>query len=213
MPGVRKKVPYETRDERRDSTGFRNAVDQEEYYSDDETTLGHSHGLAPRQGVDAWRLEGDEMQHEIYLLKKQVAVLMARPHQDEANLPPAEVREYLSPQEGYRLGAGAGADPDKAAGQQALWPLGHLQQPGPGPLGQPMGPPVPMPVPQRRKLKAKFDGNSDILPYFLVQVETDMQHHGEEYENEADQIHDVGTLLEGEAAAWYMALFQGHVLD
>uniref|UniRef100_A0ACB8F7F9 Uncharacterized protein n=1 Tax=Sphaerodactylus townsendi TaxID=933632 RepID=A0ACB8F7F9_9SAUR len=64
--------------------------------------------------------------------------------------------------------------------------------------------PQPLPPPwQRWRLKAHINRTTETLPYFLVQVEVHMERCGGDYEDEVEQVHEVG------AASWYVGLYKG----
>uniref|UniRef100_A0ACB8ECN9 Uncharacterized protein n=1 Tax=Sphaerodactylus townsendi TaxID=933632 RepID=A0ACB8ECN9_9SAUR len=135
-----------------------------------------------------WRKERDEMRQEIHFLRCNMELLLAcaeaeeRDRQDPLQLPP------LQPSEGEQ--------PVPMPPNDGL----------PGLLGPPQSPQAPQ---RRRRLKARFDGSMEKLAYFLVQVEARMEKHGGDYEDEVEQVHEVGALLEGAAAGWYVGLYKG----
>uniref|UniRef100_A0ACB8ECA2 Uncharacterized protein n=1 Tax=Sphaerodactylus townsendi TaxID=933632 RepID=A0ACB8ECA2_9SAUR len=78
------------------------------------------------------------------------------------------------------------------------------KQPGPP------GPPEPQPPqPPRWHLKSHFDGTTEMPLYFLMQVEVHMEKYGSNYEDEVEQVHEVGALLGGVVASWYVGLYKG----
>uniref|UniRef100_A0ACB8FT61 Uncharacterized protein n=1 Tax=Sphaerodactylus townsendi TaxID=933632 RepID=A0ACB8FT61_9SAUR len=81
-------------------------------------------------------------------------------------------------------------------------------QPPPSRTSQQTAPPRGKQL-RQRDLTVWFDGKVESLPYFLVQVEEHMQRYSESYSDDIEQIHKVRALLEGEAAAWYVGLYEG----
>uniref|UniRef100_A0ACB8E6Z2 Uncharacterized protein n=1 Tax=Sphaerodactylus townsendi TaxID=933632 RepID=A0ACB8E6Z2_9SAUR len=78
-----------------------------------------------------------------------------------------------------------------------------------GGVPAPATPVPPAPIPRRRReLKATFDGDPENLPYFLVQVGAYMRVMDDEYANDAERVYDIGALLEGQAVAWLVGLFE-----
>uniref|UniRef100_A0ACB8E711 Uncharacterized protein n=1 Tax=Sphaerodactylus townsendi TaxID=933632 RepID=A0ACB8E711_9SAUR len=94
------------------------------------------------------------------------------------------------------------------------WEWDEIQPEAPS-LPAPPGPPEP-PLPLaasrwRQCLKIRFDGATDALPNFLVQVEVHMELYEDEDKDEdkIEKEHEVGALLGGEAAGLNVGLYKG----
>ncbi|XP_048352940.1 WAS/WASL-interacting protein family member 3-like [Sphaerodactylus townsendi] len=67
---------------------------------------------------------------------------------------------------------------------------------------------APPPFIPRVRLTTHFDGTQDLLPAFLVQVNAHMLQYGRQYLNDFERVCEIGSMLDGPAANWYVRLFQ-----
>uniref|UniRef100_A0ACB8GEX5 Uncharacterized protein n=1 Tax=Sphaerodactylus townsendi TaxID=933632 RepID=A0ACB8GEX5_9SAUR len=153
---------------------------------------------APWRTAESWREEREALRWLVEKLSQDMELLQARDVAWAEEEQERQEVEWLRAQQRSALDLGNSGQAAGSTPTQPLPPLGTPQQPA-----QPRSE-----LPRRRDLKVWFDGKVENLPYFLVQVEAHMQHYGESYSDEIEQIHDVGSLLEGEAAAWYVGLYE-----
>ncbi|XP_048348802.1 protein LDOC1 [Sphaerodactylus townsendi] len=75
----------------------------------------------------------------------------------------------------------------------------------------PMPPPPPAPLAHlqpRPRIPARFDGTASKLPYFILQLDAHMQEYDDLYRSEREKVRDIGSVLDGEAAEWFVELFE-----
>uniref|UniRef100_A0ACB8FBP9 Uncharacterized protein n=1 Tax=Sphaerodactylus townsendi TaxID=933632 RepID=A0ACB8FBP9_9SAUR len=60
----------------------------------------------------------------------------------------------------------------------------------------------------RKGFKIDFNGDPNELAFFLIQVSSCMEIHGDGFRSDCDRVFEIGTRLQGEAANWLVGLVE-----
>uniref|UniRef100_A0ACB8F3J6 Uncharacterized protein n=1 Tax=Sphaerodactylus townsendi TaxID=933632 RepID=A0ACB8F3J6_9SAUR len=60
----------------------------------------------------------------------------------------------------------------------------------------------------RKGFKIEFNGDPNDLAFFLIQVSSYLEIHGDDFRSDRDRVFEIGTRLGGEAANWLISLVE-----